>query len=40
MVALSNTKSGAFYRQFEVRIDTWENNLTVISEVLEILLQV
>ena len=38
MVILSNTKSGAFYWQFETWIDEWENSITVISEVLEILL--
>lgn len=37
---LSNHKSGAFYKHFEETIDTWENNITIISEVLEALLQV
>jgi dynein heavy chain, axonemal len=39
-VILSNNKSGQFYKQFEDRIDKWENTITVISEVLENLLQV
>lgn len=38
VVILSNNKSGAFYKQFEARIDQWEDNLARISEILEMLM--
>ena len=38
VVILSNNKSGAFYKQFEEKIDTWEDNLAQISETLEMLM--
>lgn len=38
VVILSNNKSGAFYKQFEDRIDAWEDDLATISEVLELLM--
>jgi dynein heavy chain, axonemal len=38
VVILSNNKSGAFYKQFEARIDDWEDNLARISETLEMLM--
>ena len=40
VVILSNNKSGAFYKQFEMRIDNWEENLAKISEIIELLMVV
>jgi dynein heavy chain len=38
VVILSNHKSGAFYKKFEEQIDKWEENLSQISEIIELLM--
>lgn len=37
---LSNMKSSPYYKQFDDKIDTWENNSAQITETLELLLAV
>ena len=34
---LAEHKSSPFYKQFDVKIDEWENNIAKITETLEIL---
>jgi dynein heavy chain, axonemal len=40
VVKLSNMKSSPYYKQFDDKIDTWENNIAQITETLELLLAV
>jgi hypothetical protein len=35
---LSNMKSSPYYKEFDVKIDTWESYIAQITETLEILL--
>lgn len=40
VVKLSNMKSSPYYKQFDDRIDLWENNIASVTETLELLLGV
>jgi hypothetical protein len=40
VVMLSNMKSSPYYKQFDDKIDFWENNIAQITETLELLLAV
>ncbi len=40
VVKLSNMKSSPYYKQFDDKIDFWENNIAQITETLELLLAV
>ena len=40
VVKLGNMKSSPYYKQFDDKIDTWENNIAQITETLELLLAV
>lgn len=40
VVKLSNMKSSPYYKQFDDKIDMWENNIAQITETLELLLAV
>ncbi len=40
VVKLTNMKSSPYYKQFDDKIDFWENNIAQITETLELLLAV
>lgn len=40
VVKLSNMKSSPYYKQFDEKIDSWENNIAQITETLELLIAV
>lgn len=40
VVKLSNMKSSPYYKQFDDKIDSWENNIAQITETLELLIAV